>query len=145
MWPWVVQLKYICDKQCDRREPVFCNCSNLKKISLSRLLVKLQELNYNLKVKVLFDKYVAFFSSLCTLMVSSPHVQKSERQSILSVELARSRLVLHGSRYILPFSYPCPCPKSLSAISVVSWSTASLSVLPPAPLRCAEENSLLLN
>ncbi|NXT57463.1 STAT1 protein, partial [Pluvianellus socialis] len=29
-----------------------------------RLLVKLQELNYNLKVKVLFDKYVAFFSSL---------------------------------------------------------------------------------
>ncbi|NWX12809.1 STAT1 protein, partial [Aegotheles bennettii] len=28
-----------------------------------RLLVKLQELNYNLKVKVLFDKYVAFFSS----------------------------------------------------------------------------------
>ncbi|NWW95413.1 STAT1 protein, partial [Rhynochetos jubatus] len=31
-----------------------------------RLLVKLQELNYNLKVKVLFDKYVAFFSSLCT-------------------------------------------------------------------------------
>ncbi|NXL58021.1 STAT1 protein, partial [Chordeiles acutipennis] len=30
-----------------------------------RLLVKLQELNYNLKVKVLFDKYVAFFSSLC--------------------------------------------------------------------------------
>ncbi|NWQ77532.1 STAT1 protein, partial [Columbina picui] len=26
-----------------------------------RLLVKLQELNYNLKVKVLFDKYVAFF------------------------------------------------------------------------------------
>ncbi|NXI96617.1 STAT1 protein, partial [Psophia crepitans] len=32
-----------------------------------RLLVKLQELNYNLKVKVLFDKYVAFFSSLCML------------------------------------------------------------------------------
>ncbi|NWY31518.1 STAT1 protein, partial [Pheucticus melanocephalus] len=31
-----------------------------------RLLVKLQELNYNLKVKVLFDKYVAFISSfLC--------------------------------------------------------------------------------
>ncbi|NXV47816.1 STAT1 protein, partial [Uria aalge] len=30
-----------------------------------RLLVKLQELNYNLKVKVLFDKYVAFFSFLC--------------------------------------------------------------------------------
>ncbi|NXT43446.1 STAT1 protein, partial [Pelecanoides urinatrix] len=30
-----------------------------------RLLVKLQELNYNLKVKVLFDKYVAFFSSPC--------------------------------------------------------------------------------
>ncbi|KAL2302533.1 hypothetical protein Nmel_009962 [Mimus melanotis] len=29
-----------------------------------RLLVKLQELNYNLKVKVLFDKYVAFISSL---------------------------------------------------------------------------------
>ncbi|NWS54187.1 STAT1 protein, partial [Chunga burmeisteri] len=29
-----------------------------------RLLVKLQELNYNLKVKVLFDKYVAFLSSL---------------------------------------------------------------------------------
>uniref|UniRef100_A0A8C9FFE8 Signal transducer and activator of transcription n=1 Tax=Pavo cristatus TaxID=9049 RepID=A0A8C9FFE8_PAVCR len=28
-----------------------------------RLLVKLQELNYNLKVKVLFDKYVAFLSS----------------------------------------------------------------------------------
>ncbi|NWI53889.1 STAT1 protein, partial [Calyptomena viridis] len=41
-----------------------------------RLLVKLQELNYNLKVKVLFDKYVAFFSSLCTLMVTSLHVQK---------------------------------------------------------------------
>lgn len=52
-----------------------------KKNSLSRLLVKLQELNYNLKVKVLFDKYVAFFSSLCTLMVSGPHVQKSKRQS----------------------------------------------------------------
>ncbi|NXB64511.1 STAT1 protein, partial [Struthidea cinerea] len=29
-----------------------------------RLLVKLQELNYNLKVKVLFDKYVAFISPL---------------------------------------------------------------------------------
>ncbi|NXH94762.1 STAT1 protein, partial [Pachycephala philippinensis] len=29
-----------------------------------RLLVKLQELNYNLKVKVFFDKYVAFISSL---------------------------------------------------------------------------------
>ncbi|NWT84498.1 STAT1 protein, partial [Lanius ludovicianus] len=29
-----------------------------------RLLVKLQELNYNLKVKVLFDKYVAFISSI---------------------------------------------------------------------------------
>ncbi|NXI22567.1 STAT1 protein, partial [Sterrhoptilus dennistouni] len=29
-----------------------------------RLLVKLQELNYNLKVKVSFDKYVAFISSL---------------------------------------------------------------------------------
>ncbi|NXO85841.1 STAT1 protein, partial [Sitta europaea] len=29
-----------------------------------RLLVKLQELNYNLKVKVLFDKYVAFISFL---------------------------------------------------------------------------------
>ncbi|NXR24839.1 STAT1 protein, partial [Cinclus mexicanus] len=29
-----------------------------------RLLVKLQELNYNLKVKVLFDKYVAFILSL---------------------------------------------------------------------------------
>lgn len=52
-----------------------------KPLSLSRLLVKLQELNYNLKVKVLFDKYVAFFSSLCMLMVSSPRVQKSRRQS----------------------------------------------------------------
>ncbi|NXF00924.1 STAT1 protein, partial [Smithornis capensis] len=32
-----------------------------------RLLVKLQELNYNLKVKVLFDKYVAFFHlSVCS-------------------------------------------------------------------------------
>ncbi|NXJ20747.1 STAT1 protein, partial [Dicrurus megarhynchus] len=29
-----------------------------------RLLVKLQELNYNLKVKVLFDKYVVFISSV---------------------------------------------------------------------------------
>ncbi|NXG76066.1 STAT1 protein, partial [Baryphthengus martii] len=29
-----------------------------------RLLVKLQELNYNLKVKVFFDKYVAFFACL---------------------------------------------------------------------------------
>ncbi|NWZ57824.1 STAT1 protein, partial [Haliaeetus albicilla] len=53
---------------------------SLFKQLIQRLLVKLQELNYNLKVKVLFDKYVAFFSSLCTLMVSSPHVQKSKRQ-----------------------------------------------------------------
>ncbi|NXU48221.1 STAT1 protein, partial [Turnix velox] len=47
---------------------------------IQRLLVKLQELNYNLKVKVLFDKYVAFFSSLCTLTVSTPNVHKSKRQ-----------------------------------------------------------------
>ncbi|NXG55082.1 STAT1 protein, partial [Hemiprocne comata] len=38
---------------------------SLFKQLIQRLLVKLQELNYNLKVKVLFDKYVAFFSSLC--------------------------------------------------------------------------------
>ncbi|NXD24029.1 STAT1 protein, partial [Spelaeornis formosus] len=30
-----------------------------------RLLVKLQELNYNLKVKVLFDKYINYIFSLC--------------------------------------------------------------------------------
>ncbi|NWU77461.1 STAT1 protein, partial [Onychorhynchus coronatus] len=38
-----------------------------------RLLVKLPELNYNLKVKVLFDKYVTFFPSLSVLMRNSTH------------------------------------------------------------------------
>ncbi|NXX79490.1 STAT1 protein, partial [Urocolius indicus] len=53
---------------------------SLFKQLIQRLLVKLQELNYNLKVKVLFDKYVAFFSSLYMLLVSSPYVQKPKRQ-----------------------------------------------------------------
>ncbi|NWH75433.1 STAT1 protein, partial [Piaya cayana] len=39
---------------------------SLFKQLIQRLLVKLQELNYNLKVKVLFDKYVAFFLCLHT-------------------------------------------------------------------------------
>lgn len=127
--PQVVQLKFTCDKQCNRREPAFCNCSHFKNkpFSLSRLLVKLQELNYNLKVKVLFDKYVAFFSSLCMLMASSSHVHKSKRQSCFKCELARSRLVLCGSRYILPFSHPCPWSKSLPAIGEMSQSIEGLS------------------
>lgn len=78
---WAVLLKYTWDKQHYIIAVVFCSCSHLFFFkSLCRLLVKLQELNYNLKVKVLFDKYVVFFSFFSMRKQSRPHVQKSRRQ-----------------------------------------------------------------
>lgn len=82
---WAVLLRYTCDKQHYIRAAVFCSCSHLFFFfkSLCRLLVKLQELNYNLKVKVLFDKYVVFFSFFSMRKQSRPRseIQKAARLS----------------------------------------------------------------
>ncbi|NXF31611.1 STAT1 protein, partial [Nyctibius bracteatus] len=65
-----------------------------------RLLVKLQELNYNLKVKVLFDKYVAFFSSLkFNILGTNTKVMNMEESTNGSLAAEFRHLSLKGFFY----------------------------------------------
>ncbi|NXT64396.1 STAT1 protein, partial [Chaetops frenatus] len=77
-----------------------------------RLLVKLQELNYNLKVKVLFDKYVAFISSLLchgkqkfNILGTNTKVMNMEESTNGSLA-AEFRHLVGGCSITLEFSVP---------------------------------------
>ncbi|NXK73338.1 STAT1 protein, partial [Amazona guildingii] len=105
-----------------------------------RLLVKLQELNYNLKVKVLFDKYVAFFSSLkFNILGTSTKVMNMEESTNGSLAAEFRHLSLKGLLALFLLKGPLIVTEELHSLSfetqlcqpglVIDLETTSLPIV----------------